>query len=144
MSLFKILLGVFNLFRNSKRSSSCSVCKARCVYFILFIRLDHAGMVQSVVNTANGRSWERTDPRPRLHPQGRGLAAPGHPLTRHRQTRRRRMREHSQEAKNSRTAVTRGCRSCAAPLGVFVCKLFHVLLFFHQNRALAANSCAWT
>lgn len=74
MSLFKILLGVFNLFRNSKRSSSCSVCKARCVYFILFIRLDHVGMVQSIVNTANGRSWERTDPRPRLHPQGPAAA----------------------------------------------------------------------
>lgn len=120
MSLFKILLGVFNLFRNSKRSSSCSVCKARCVYFILFIRLDHAGMVQSVVNTANGRSWERTDPRPRLHPQGRGLAAPGHPLTRHRQTRRRRMREHSQEAKNSRTAVT----EAAAPVPRHLVSLF--------------------
>lgn len=42
MSLFKLLLGVFDLFSNSKLSSCCR--KAQCVYFSLFIRLGNVRM----------------------------------------------------------------------------------------------------
>lgn len=41
MSLFKLLLRMFNLLRNSKRSSCYHICRAWGVHFIWFIRLDN-------------------------------------------------------------------------------------------------------
>lgn len=41
MSLFKLLLMMFNLLRNSKHSSCCCICRAWGVHLILFIRLDN-------------------------------------------------------------------------------------------------------
>lgn len=41
MSLFKLLLRMFNLLRNSKHSSCYHICRAWGVHFIWFIRLDN-------------------------------------------------------------------------------------------------------
>lgn len=41
MSLFKLLLRMFNLLRNSRHSSCYHICRAWGVHFIWFIRLDN-------------------------------------------------------------------------------------------------------